>query len=78
MKIEVYCLHAVTVNSLVKNTACLLLCSTIENYKSEKHGFDGLAALASLGNFFKVFFGAFALGCGMGCVTALVLLFTVP
>jgi len=47
-------------------------CSTIENYKSDKHGFDGIAALTSMGNFLTVFFGAFALGCGMGCVTALV------
>jgi len=48
--------------------------STIQNYKSDKHGFDGYAALLSLGNFLTVFFGAFALGCVMGCVTALVLL----
>ena len=54
--------------------AATVRCSTIENYKSDKHGFDGLAALTSLGNFFTVFFGAFALGCGMGCITALVLL----
>jgi len=47
-------------------------CSTIENYRSDKIGFDGIAALTSLGNFFTVFFGAFALGCGMGCITALV------
>jgi len=46
--------------------------STIENYRSDKHGFDGIAALTSLGNFFTVFFGAFALGSGMGCITALV------
>jgi len=53
-------------------------CSTIENYKSDKHGFDGMAALASLGHFFTVFFGAFALGCGMGCITALVLSSVLP
>jgi len=48
--------------------------SSIENYRSDKHGFDAMAALSSLGNFMTVFFGAFALGCGMGCVTALVIL----
>ena len=57
----------------IVSSARLVYYSTIENYKSDKHGFDGLAALMSLGNFLTVFFGAFALGCGMGCITALVL-----
>jgi len=59
--------------AIVVTSTATVHCSTIENYKSDKHGFDGIAALTSLGNFFTVFLGAFALGCGMGCITALVL-----
>jgi sodium/hydrogen exchanger-like protein 6/7 len=35
-------------------------------------GFDGLMVLKCVGNFIGVFFGAFALGSGMGCITAVV------
>lgn len=46
--------------------------SSVEAYVSSKAGFDGFAFAASLGNFVKVFLGAFAFGSGMGCATALV------
>jgi hypothetical protein len=35
-------------------------------------GFDGLMVLKCVGNFIGVFFGAFVLGSGMGCITAIV------
>lgn len=45
--------------------------SSIQSYKVAA-GFDFLAFLQCVGHFFTVFFGAFALGSGMGCVTAVV------
>lgn len=53
-------------------TSCVC-CSAVENYKtSNAEGFDGLIVLQCIGNFIGVFSGAFALGSGMGCITALV------
>ena len=49
-----------------------VLHSSIQTYRSDLLGFDGLAALRALGKFFETLFGGFALGCGMGCFTALV------
>jgi sodium/hydrogen exchanger-like protein 6/7 len=51
---------------------------TVEGYSSVGGGFDGLAILRALGNFFMVFFGAFAMGAAMGCITALVSLREFP
>lgn len=53
----------------------VLFTSSIESYKVQA-GFDGLAFLECIGHFFTVFFGAFALGAGMGCVTALLTKYT--
>lgn len=52
-----------------------LPCRAVENYNKitqSNSPFDGIAVLKSIGNFFGVFFGAFALGSAMGCVTAIV------
>jgi len=50
----------------------LYMLRSIEIYESAQGGFDGWAASKCFGNFLIVFFGSFALGSCMGCVTALV------
>ena len=56
----------------VSSPSVYVLHSSIQTYRSDLLGFDGLAALRALGKFFETLFGGFALGCGMGCFTALV------
>lgn len=57
----------------VPNVMHFLFFRSIEQYgKSNSGSFDGMALLQALGSFLGVFFGAFALGSAMGCVTALV------
>jgi hypothetical protein len=52
----------------------LLRFSSIEKYVASAilYKFDRALMLKSLGNFFVVFIGSFAIGSGMGCLTALV------
>ncbi|KAK2160311.1 hypothetical protein LSH36_136g04037 [Paralvinella palmiformis] len=58
--------------SVLNDAVAIVLSESIEHYQSSKEGFDGFAVLKAVGNFAKVFFGAFALGSAMGCGTAIV------
>ena len=44
----------------------------MEHYDNSAEGFDGMALLAAVGDFLKIFLGAFAMGTFMGCATAVV------
>ncbi|CAD5117324.1 DgyrCDS6110 [Dimorphilus gyrociliatus] len=62
--------------SVLNDAVAIVLSGTINKYNSTKEGFDFMAVLKSLGDFLKVFLGAFAIGSLIGCATALVTKFT--
>ena len=48
---------------------------SVENYKIQsttQEGFNANAFFHSVGNFVKIFFGAFGIGSALGCVNALI------
>ncbi|CAF4025983.1 unnamed protein product [Adineta steineri] len=64
--------------SVLNDAVCLVLANSIEKYVAGAilDKFDRTLMLKSLGNFFVVFIGSFAIGSGMGCLTALMTKFT--
>ncbi|CAF1293361.1 unnamed protein product, partial [Didymodactylos carnosus] len=64
--------------SVLNDAVCLVLANSIDKYVASAvlGKFDQAVMLKSLGNFFFVFIGSFAIGSGMGCLTALMTKFT--
>ncbi|UJR38360.1 hypothetical protein I4U23_031030 [Adineta vaga] len=64
--------------SVLNDAVCLVLANSIEKYVAGAilDKFDRTLMLKSFGNFFVVFIGSFAIGSGMGCLTALMTKFT--
>ncbi|CAF1274709.1 unnamed protein product [Didymodactylos carnosus] len=64
--------------SVLNDAVCLVLASSIDKYAAGAvvGKFDQAVMLKSLGHFFFVFIGSFAIGSGMGCLTALMTKFT--
>jgi sodium/hydrogen exchanger-like protein 6/7 len=68
--------------SVLNDAVCLVLANSIEKYVGNAIATGGLVRFdrdlmfKSFGNFFLVFFGSFAIGSGMGCLTALMTKFT--
>lgn len=64
--------------SVLNDAVCLVLANSIEKYVANalKDQFDRAMMFKALANFFVVFLGSFAIGSGMGCLTALMTKFT--
>ncbi|CAF0875319.1 unnamed protein product [Rotaria sp. Silwood1] len=64
--------------SVLNDAVCIVLAQSIEKYVAGAilDKFDRGLMLKSLSNFFVVFIGSFAIGSGMGCLTALMTKFT--
>ncbi|CAF4070554.1 unnamed protein product [Rotaria sp. Silwood2] len=64
--------------SVLNDAVCIVLAQSIEKYVASAilDKFDRGLMLKSLYNFFIVFIGSFAIGSGMGCLTALMTKFT--
>ena len=67
--------HVIVITMSCFNHESVCIFRAIDNYGIESktpEGVDKMAVLKSLGNFAKIFCGAFALGSGMGMVTAII------
>jgi len=64
--------------SVLNDAVAIVLAGTIDSYERTyaTSAFNIMAVLTSIGNFFVVFLGSFALGSAMGCVTAILTKYT--
>ncbi|KAK2185466.1 hypothetical protein NP493_233g04013 [Ridgeia piscesae] len=76
LKVDVDLNALVFGESVLNDAVAIVLSDTVEQYKSDSHGFDGMAVLNSLGHFLVVFFGAGTLGSVMACLNALLTKYT--
>ncbi|XP_071160411.1 sodium/hydrogen exchanger 9-like isoform X12 [Mytilus edulis] len=64
--------------SVLNDAVAIVLSSSVDSYrlKSNQEGFNANAFFLSIGNFAKIFLGAFGIGSALGCVNALITKFT--
>ncbi|XP_071160413.1 sodium/hydrogen exchanger 9-like isoform X14 [Mytilus edulis] len=64
--------------SVLNDAVAIVLSSSVDSYrlKSNQEGFNANAFFLSIGNFAKIFLGAFGIGSALGCVNALISKFT--
>ncbi|CAC5370571.1 SLC9A6_7 [Mytilus coruscus] len=60
--------------SVLNDAVAIVLSSSVDSYrlKSNQEGFNADAFFLSIGNFAKIFLGAFGIGSALGCVNALI------
>ncbi|CAG2257855.1 NHE6_7 [Mytilus edulis] len=60
--------------SVLNDAVAIVLSSSVDSYrlKSNQEGFNANAFFLSIGNFAKIFLGAFGIGSALGCVNALI------
>lgn len=64
--------------SVLNDAVAIVLASSVDSYKlkSTREGFNADAFFLSIGNFAKIFLGAFGIGSAIGCINALLTKFT--